>query len=300
MPSERELLQLLHGIRGRLNANLSLASLEARAGWSRFHLHRAFRRIVGETPKQYTLRLRLERAAGRLIATDERVTAIALDAGFASHEVFTRAFNRQFGQSPAGYRRMPLRRAPADVRARHAEVAASTGACVGLFHLHVTPRSGRLTMPTLTIERRTLAAQPVLFIRRRIARDELAATLGQCFGAVFGHCQKAGLALDGRPYTRYLSAGPGLWTIEAGTPLALAAPGEGDIEAGMLPAGATAVAVHAGPYEQLQETYAAMERWIESSGFRTSGAPWESYVTDPADHPDPADWRTEVYWPLEQ
>jgi hypothetical protein len=28
------------------------------------------------------------------------------------------------------------------------------------------------------------------------------------------------------------------------------------------------------------------------------GAPWESYVTDPADFPNPDDWRTEIYWPL--
>ena len=118
-------------------------------------------------------------------------------------------------------------------------------------------------MPTLSIERRTLAARPVLFIRRRIARDELAVTLAECFGAVFGHCQKAGLPLDGRPYTRYVATGPGLWTIEAGKPLAAAAPGEGDIEAGTLPGGPATVAIHTGPYDQLQETYAAMERWIE-------------------------------------
>jgi len=29
-----------------------------------------------------------------------------------------------------------------------------------------------------------------------------------------------------------------------------------------------------------------------------AGAPWESYVTDPADYPDPADWKTEIFWPV--
>jgi effector-binding domain-containing protein len=58
--------------------------------------------------------------------------------------------------------------------------------------------------------------------------------------------------------------------------------------------------MHGGPYDQLSETYAALERWIEANGYRVSGAPWESYITDPADHPDPADWRTEVFWPLEK
>ena len=46
------------------------------------------------------------------------------------------------------------------------------------------------------------------------------------------------------------------------------------------------------------ETNAAIERWIEANGLLVGGPPWESYVTDPGTHPEPADWRTEVYWPL--
>jgi effector-binding domain-containing protein len=41
------------------------------------------------------------------------------------------------------------------------------------------------------------------------------------------------------------------------------------------------------------------ERWMEAQGFRAAGAPWEAYLTDPAEHPDPADWRTEICWPIE-
>ena len=108
----------------------------------------------------------------------------------------------------------------------------------------------------------------------------------------------AGLAITGRPFTRYLSTGPGLFNIEVGIPVAATPTGEGDVAAGTLPGGAVAVAMHGGSYDQLTDTYAALERWIESNGYRISGAPWESYITDPADHPDPADWRTEVYWPI--
>src|SRR5580704_7929678 len=66
----------------------------------------------------------------------------------------------------------------------------------------------------------------------------------------------------------------------------------------VLPGGPVALGIHAGPYEGLSETHAAIERWIEANGYRPDGAPWEQYVTDPAEHPNPADWRTEVYWPL--
>jgi AraC family transcriptional regulator len=107
-----------------------------------------------------------------------------------------------------------------------------------------------------------------------------------------------GLPLASHPFTRYVSSGPGLLTIEVGFQFAAPAGGDGEVEAGELQGGPAAVGVHGGPYDQLGETYAAMERWMEQNGLRPGGPAWEWYVTDPADHPDPADWRTEVYWPV--
>ena len=37
---------------------------------------------------------------------------------------------------------------------------------------------------------------------------------------------------------------------------------------------------------------------MESNGVPAAGAPWESYITDPAEYPDPKDWKTEVCWPF--
>ena len=55
---------------------------------------------------------------------------------------------------------------------------------------------------------------------------------------------------------------------------------------------------HTGPYDKLTEAHAAIQVWIEDQGLVTAGAPWESYVTDPADYHDPADWKTEIFWPV--
>ena len=152
----------------------------------------------------------------------------------------------------------------------------------------------------LTIGRRDFPGQPILFITRSIARDELPNMLAECFGALFGHGQTSGLPIVGAPLARYVAMGPGLWTVDAAMPIASAAPPAGDTQPGCLPAGPTAFAVHVGAYENLPETHAAIERWIAVQGYQVAGTPWESYVTDPAQHPDPADWRTEVYWPLVQ
>jgi effector-binding domain-containing protein len=226
------------------------------------------------------------------------VLDIALGCGFASHEVFTRAFRRQFACTPMTYRARPLAGAGEVARRTHITVTKAVGPCIRLYHLAAQHPPRKANMPTLSITRQDREAQPILLIRRRIARSELQSMLAECFGALYAHGQKAGLPIAGWPVARYLSTGPGLWTVEAAMPLAGAAPAAGEMEAGVLPAGPVAMGLHAGPYDQLPQTYVAIERWIEAQGYRAGGAPWESYVTDPAEHPDPADWRTEVYWPL--
>jgi AraC family transcriptional regulator len=299
MPNERDMLQVLRGVRDHFDADVSLESLSARAGWSPFHLHRAFRALTGETPKQYMLRLRLERATVQLLMTDAPIVTIAARVGFASHEVFTRAFRRHFHCTPTQYRaRGRDRMTPAD-RRQHAEVLANAGPCVGLFHL---PRdhARRHGMPMLSIERRELTAQHTLVARLRPARHELSQAIAQGVGKVYMYALEAGIPLAGHPFTRYLSTGPGILDIEVGFHVPAAAPGRGEVEAGQLPGGSAAVAVHAGSYEQLGETYAAAERWMEQNGIRPGAAPWEWYVTDPAEHPDSSDWRTQVFWPIAQ
>jgi AraC family transcriptional regulator len=294
------LLDLLRDICVRLDRDVSLAALSARAGWSRFHLHRMFHQLAGETPKQYTQRLRLTRAAGTLVTTEQTVLEIATAAGFASPEVFARAFHRQFERNPAQYRSEAFATVSAEDRARHLAMTDASAPCLHLFHAPLVESPRRRPMSVISITREKRAAQPILFIRRRIASTELQNTLGECFGALFGHAQKRGLAIAGFPLARYISTGPGLWTVEPAVPLVTPAPGEGEMEAGFLHAGPVAVGIHGGPYDALAETNAAIERWIEANGYRAAGSPWEWYVTDPAQHPNPADWRTEVYWPLAQ
>jgi AraC family transcriptional regulator len=133
-----------------------------------------------------------------------------------------------------------------------------------------------------------------------VPRSAIPAAITEALTKIFAHSEKAGLTIAGWPFSRYPSVGPGLLTIECGVPLAAAGSGEGDVEAIVLPGGPAAFALHMGPYDKLTDTYVAIEQWMESSGARASGAPWEQYVNDPSDFPDPADWKTEVYWPLER
>ena len=84
---------------------LSLGALAQQAGMSRYHFLRTFRSLVGLAPYQYLLRLRMQRAAVDLRATNETVTEVALRAGFNDLSAFSRRFRRLMGTSPAAYRK---------------------------------------------------------------------------------------------------------------------------------------------------------------------------------------------------
>lgn len=79
----------------------------ARLHLSRFYVDRLVVSAVGEPPGRLRRRILLERAAYRLITTSDDVLAVSLDAGYASHEAFTRAFTRAYGRAPSRWRRQP-------------------------------------------------------------------------------------------------------------------------------------------------------------------------------------------------
>lgn len=83
---------------------LSLGELASAAATSPFHFLRSFRAVAGMTPYQYLLRTRLHRAAIRLRTSDEPVSAIAFDAGFADLSTFNRRFRRVIGTTPGAWR----------------------------------------------------------------------------------------------------------------------------------------------------------------------------------------------------
>src|SRR5688500_7987224 len=80
-----------------LDEALDLEALAREAALSPFHFHRVFRGMVGETPLELHRRLRMERAAWSLIDGDGPITTIAFDAGYETHETFTRAFRTMYG-----------------------------------------------------------------------------------------------------------------------------------------------------------------------------------------------------------
>jgi AraC-like DNA-binding protein len=113
LPSTRHLLRAKDLIDARYRDPLDVPTLAEVAHLSPAHFSREFRRVFGETPHQYLLTRRLERAAELLRNTDHSVTDICFDVGLASVGSFTTSFRRAYGMTPTEYRTLhpPLTRA---------------------------------------------------------------------------------------------------------------------------------------------------------------------------------------------
>ena len=104
VPPARHLLRAKDLIDARYREPLDVPTLARAAHLSPAHFSREFRRTFGETPHQYLLTRRLERAAALLRNTDRTVAEICLDVGLRSLGSFTTSFGRAYGVSPTAYR----------------------------------------------------------------------------------------------------------------------------------------------------------------------------------------------------
>src|SRR5581483_8385461 len=85
-------------------AELSLEEIADMGGVSRYHMTRAFGAATGHSVMRYVRGRRLTEAARALASGAPDILSVALEAGYGSHEAFTRAFRDAFGTTPEAVR----------------------------------------------------------------------------------------------------------------------------------------------------------------------------------------------------
>ncbi|HLK61013.1 MAG TPA: AraC family transcriptional regulator [Chthonomonadaceae bacterium] len=119
-----EIYQRANQARDYMEANLSrslnIAEIASHACLSPHHFLRSFKQVFGETPHQYLMRRRLERARHLLTHTGLSITDICIGNGFESLGSFSWMFRQRIGVSPEAYRKQQRKiglLAPSDVLA---------------------------------------------------------------------------------------------------------------------------------------------------------------------------------------
>jgi AraC family transcriptional regulator len=97
----RRIKELVHA---KMEDDLSLDEMAQSVGLSTAHFARMFRKSTGQTPHQFVLRQRLERAKEMLRSPDSRVLDVAVACGFKTQQHFAQAFRDVWGVSPTVYR----------------------------------------------------------------------------------------------------------------------------------------------------------------------------------------------------
>jgi AraC family transcriptional regulator len=284
-----------------LDHALELQALARKAALSPFHFHRVFRGMLGETPLELQRRLRLERAAFRLAHDEEPVTRIALEAGYETHESFTRAFRAAYGRSPSEFR---------------LGAPAAEGRCVRPYSTALQARSGIHYQPTpsplegivrmkgddnMNVELKTLNELRLATVRHvgpynRIS--EAFARLGDVVGPaglIGPESQMLALYHDD-PETTPLAElrSDAAVTVPEGKPIPQ------ELVEQRLPGGLYACVRHVGSYDKLPDVWSRfLGEWLPASQHRMKdGVSFEIYRNTP-ENAAKDQLVTELYAPLE-
>jgi effector-binding domain-containing protein len=150
----------------------------------------------------------------------------------------------------------------------------------------------------IDIEVKEVPLQRVVTIRDRSTAKGLGPGLRSLYPVILTYLEKQGIRPSGPSFALFHTYSEDDVDFEAGFPVTEPVEGEGRIEAGELPGGSAAVALHQGSYETIGTVHEALDRFVHDRGAAHAGPPREVYWTGPGDDEDPAAWRTEVIYPL--
>jgi AraC-like DNA-binding protein len=100
--TDRRILDAAHALGENTEASVTDMARRARLGQSQFHA--LFRATTGQSPKQYHLRRKFDRAVERLTGTSDPISEIAYSLGYENVSSFNRLFKRRFGVTPSEFR----------------------------------------------------------------------------------------------------------------------------------------------------------------------------------------------------
>lgn len=176
-----------------LDGDLRLEALTDVALFSPFHFHRIFSNLVGETPSQFVARVRIERAATRLLQRPHQaISIVAEDCGFASASSFSRVFRETFAMSATEWRSGGYRTHERAPGAMHCDPIRDLGMVkegYGILDLQFDPSVWTIacgSLGTATVTVKHLPTLEVAYVRHTGQYQGM----GEIFNGLFGRLVK--------------------------------------------------------------------------------------------------------------
>lgn len=258
---------------------MTLEELSEVAHFSPYHFHRLFSAFVGETLAGYVRRLRLERAAHRLLHSATSITEIALSSGYETPAAFSRAFSAAFDVTPTEYRQRQHPR--------------------GLTRSERVPAAPQ-DIP-MTPEIRITEPMSVVFVRRTGPYQQAAA---EAFRALYQYAAPRGWVTPGAKMIGLTHDDPAVTDADklrydACLTISQDIPAQGEVGRRTIAGGRYAVFVHSGSYDYLSRSYDQIFKdWLPQSQEQLRADPcFELYLNTPMDTAVDA-LRTEIWLPL--
>lgn len=276
--------RVIEYIHNNLENDLSVENLAEIAFMSPFHFHRIYRELAQETLNATIRRLRLQRAAVELIRSNQPIARIAKQAAYGSQEAFSRAFTRQFGETPTEYREFKQK----DKQLREEPFIA------------MLPAQQKEYAEMYQVEIVDFERLPMVGYRHKGDYMEIGSTFEKLLVYAASHQLLGGQTrMIGLYYDDPKSVVTNQLRSMACVTLNNSVTSSGDEsspESIEIPAGRCATLVFKGSYAELEKPYDWLfGHWLPQSGFEAADFPcFEEYLNDPKETP-PSELLTKIH-----
>lgn len=150
-----------------------------------------------------------------------------------------------------------------------------------------------------TVKIKEVQAQPIVSIRTHAPDVAFGQVIPVALRELIAYAERTGVRRHDLPpvviHHQYTEEDA---DIEIGIPIERAVVGEERITSTIIPGSSVAYVIHIGPYHELEFVYPALAAWIQEHGYETDGPSREAFLNDWEHVANPAEYQTEVMWPI--
>jgi len=256
------------------NEDLDLEELSKIAGFSKYHFHRIFKGIIGESIGDYVRRVRLQGSTLRF-KSKSRITDIAMESGYETNASFSKAFKKYFNMSPSEFalkvkeKKGKFMLDVEFIEIDDIEVLSVRG--VGPY-IKAAPYAAEILM-------KFAYTQKIKFKKNLMGKE------ARCFG--ISH-DDPNITDDDKIRCDMCIT----WDDKSVKP-------EGEVVSNMIKGGKYARILHKGPYENLTHTYESITTWIIENEITLRNVPFfEEYLNRDPRRTKPENLRTLIHIPI--